>query len=395
MCLAEKTQVFPIRKNTHGDPQTLQNKHWRTSAKRPTLTVQARNASLLEPRKTIGGGISRHFYGANAVARYFIVRCERESAHRNTSYGATTMPFSTMPRLGFVGAGRLARCLAAVWSRAGYPITAIASRSAASAHEFAGELPECLVAADASAVAQHADILFLTVPDDSIGATANALRLDLPRGDAKAVVHCSGATPVDVLAAAQAQGADIGGFHPLFLFGGLPSDQTRIAGCSVTIEASGSLHDTLTALVQALGCHPLSIPPGGRLLYHAAAHYAASFALCSLSETVALWKELGFAEDDALRAVLPMLAGTIETAREKGLPGALAGPVSRGDAGIVIEQLALLQELGGDHAALYALLSRRAVALAKRRASPPPAEALDAMSHAIELVLNRTGPSDD
>ncbi len=33
MCLAEKTQMFPIRKNTHGDPQTLQNKQWRTSAK--------------------------------------------------------------------------------------------------------------------------------------------------------------------------------------------------------------------------------------------------------------------------------------------------------------------------------------------------------------------------
>jgi len=74
ICLAEKTQVFPVCKNTHGDPQTLQNKHWRSSAKRPTLTVQARNASLLEPRKTIGGGISRRFYGANAVARYFIVR---------------------------------------------------------------------------------------------------------------------------------------------------------------------------------------------------------------------------------------------------------------------------------------------------------------------------------
>jgi predicted short-subunit dehydrogenase-like oxidoreductase (DUF2520 family) len=305
------------------------------------------------------------------------------------------MPFSTMPRLGFVGAGRLARCLAAVWSRAGYPVTAISSRSAASAHEFAGELPECLVADSASAVTQHADIVFLTVPDDAIGATANALRLDHAHGNAKAIVHCSGATPVDVLASVAAQGADIGGFHPLFLFGGLPSDQTRIAGCSVTIEASGPLHDTLTALVQALGCHPLSIPPGGRLLYHAAAHYAASFALCSLSETVTLWKELGFAEDDALRAVLPMLAGTIETAREKGLPGALSGPVSRGDASIVIKQLALLQDLGGDHAALYALLSRRAVALAKRRASPPPAQALDAMSHAIELVLNGTGPSDD
>jgi predicted short-subunit dehydrogenase-like oxidoreductase (DUF2520 family) len=305
------------------------------------------------------------------------------------------MPFSTAPRLGFVGAGRLARCLAAVWSRAGYPVTAIASRSAASAYEFASELPGCIVAEDASAVAQHADIVFLTVPDDSIGATANTLQLDHARDSALAVVHCSGATPVDVLAPAQAQGADIGGFHPLFLFGGLPSDQTRIAGCSVTIEASGPLHDTLTALVQALGCHPLSIPPGGRLLYHAAAHYAASFALCSLSETVTLWKKLGFDEDDALRAVLPMLAGTIETAREKGLPGALAGPVSRGDAGIVVKQLALLQNLGGDHAALYALMSRRAVALAKRRVSPPPAETLDAMSHAIELVLSGAAPHVD
>jgi predicted short-subunit dehydrogenase-like oxidoreductase (DUF2520 family) len=302
------------------------------------------------------------------------------------------MPFSTTPRLGFVGAGRLARCVAAVWSRVGYPVTAIASRSAASALEFASELPGCIVADDASAVAQHADVVFLTVPDDAIGATANALQLDPSRRGAIAVVHCSGATPVDVLTSAQTQGADIGGFHPLFLFGGLPSDQTRIAGCSVTIEANGPLHDTLTELVRALGCHPLSIPSGGRLLYHGAAHYAASFALCALSETTTLWKELGFDEDEALRAVLPMLAGTIETAREKGLPGALAGPVSRGDASIVVKQLALLQALGGDHATLYALMSRRAVALARRRPSPPPAEALDAMERAINLVLNAAEP---
>jgi hypothetical protein len=52
MCLAKKTQVFPICKNTHGDPQTLQNKHWHTSAKRPILTVQARShvcSSLAKP----------------------------------------------------------------------------------------------------------------------------------------------------------------------------------------------------------------------------------------------------------------------------------------------------------------------------------------------------------
>ena len=124
------------------------------------------------------------------------------------------------------------------------------------------------------------------------------------------------------------------------------------------------------------------------MLYHAAAHYAASFALCSLAECVALWRTLGFAEDDALRALLPMLSGTIETARDKGLPNALAGPVSRGDTGVVEKQLALLEGLGGDHAALYGLLSRRAVGLAERRAAPPAT--IEAIAEAVEDSLTRS-----
>jgi predicted short-subunit dehydrogenase-like oxidoreductase (DUF2520 family) len=98
------------------------------------------------------------------------------------------------------------------------------------------------------------------------------------------------------------------------------------------------------------------------MLYHGAAHYAASFALCGLAEAVELWRGLGFDEAAALRALLPMLAGTIETARDKGNANALAGPVSRGDTGIVERQLALLEAHGGDHATLHALMTRRAVA---------------------------------
>jgi predicted short-subunit dehydrogenase-like oxidoreductase (DUF2520 family) len=301
------------------------------------------------------------------------------------------MPDAVKPRLGFVGAGRLARCVASVWSRAGFPVTAVASRSPGPAHELANELPGCVVHAHPRDVAAHADIVFLTVPDDDIRAAAHALDLNSSGDGARAVVHCSGATPLDVLAPVQEQGGAIGGFHPLFLFSGLAGDQARIAGCSVTIEASGPLLDTLTVLAGALGCHPLSIPPGGRMLYHAAAHYAASFALCALSETVELWKTLGFKEEDALRAILPMLAGTIATAGDKGLSGALAGPVSRGDAGIVEKQLALLEGLGGDHATLYALMTKRAVALARLRASPPSAAALAAIERAIDATLDGSG----
>ncbi|TKC91684.1 DUF2520 domain-containing protein [Trinickia terrae] len=298
------------------------------------------------------------------------------------------MPLSSAPRIGFIGAGRLARCLAAGFARAGHPVTAVASRSPQSARELAQQVAPCRAVDDPQQVIDAADIVFLTVSDDSIGTVANTLRFDAEDAHSKALVHCSGASPVELLAPARKQGAATGGFHPLYLFGGSPADIERIAGCSVTIEAEGELEAALAALARAISCHPLTIPPGTRMRYHGAAHYAASFALCALSECVELWRALGFTEAESLRALLPMLAGTIETARDKGLAGALAGPVSRGDAGVVEKQLALFETMGGDHAALYALLTRRAVALARQRAKPPAS--LDAIEAAVEASLARS-----
>ncbi|MCS3390953.1 DUF2520 domain-containing protein [Burkholderia thailandensis] len=321
------------------------------------------------------------------------------------------MPLSATPRIGFIGAGRLARCVARRFARAGYDVAAIASRSGASAAALAAQIDaertahdgalrdappaaapagraRCAALDSPQAVVDAADLIFVTTPDDALGRIAAELRFAPARTGGQALVHCSGASSVDLLDSARAQGAATGGFHPLYLFGGGDADLARIDGCSVTIEADGALKHTLVALAAALGCHPLSIPAGGRMLYHAAANYAASFALCNLAECVELWRTLGFAEDDALRALLPMLAGTVETARDKGLANALAGPVSRGDVGIVERQLALLESRGGDHAAFYALHTRRAVALARRRASPPPS--LDALEHALDASLARS-----
>ncbi|KVW47688.1 Rossmann-like and DUF2520 domain-containing protein [Burkholderia ubonensis] len=297
------------------------------------------------------------------------------------------MPLPVTPRLGFIGAGRLARCVAQRFAQAGFPVVAVASRTPASAAALAERLDGCRAVATPQEVVDAADLIFLTVPDDHLAASAAGLRFDTSRAARQALVHCSGASDVGLLDPAKRQGVTTGGFHPLYLFGGGDADLTRIDGCSVTIEADGALHATLVRLAAALGCHPLSIPAGGRMLYHAAAHYAASFALCGLAEAVELWRSLGFDEDAALRALLPMLAGTIETARDKGLSDALSGPVSRGDTGIVERQLALLEARGGDHATLYALLTRRAVALAAKRAAPPAA--LPALADAVEASLAR------
>lgn len=139
----------------------------------------------------------------------------------------------SLPRLGFVGAGRIARCLALGFARAGYPVTAIASRSPESARQLASQIESCAAYDDPQRIVESADILFLTVPDDSIGSTANTLAFPAgvaPGKEAWAVVHCSGASPVELLAPARDRGASIGGFHPLYLFSGDLTDVDRIAG---------------------------------------------------------------------------------------------------------------------------------------------------------------------
>ncbi|MCG1043136.1 DUF2520 domain-containing protein [Mycetohabitans sp. B8] len=297
------------------------------------------------------------------------------------------MPFPPQPTLGFIGAGRLARTLAAAWHRRGYRIAAVASRSEESSRQLAERAGQCQIVSDLRHVIEAATLVFVTVPDDAIGAVAAQLCYSPARAGSCALVHCSGASSVELLEPARAQGVLTGGFHPLYLFTGHAADVDRLAGCSITIEAPAPLDAALRALAGALDCVPLSIPSGTRMLYHGAASYAASFAVASLYENVTLWKHIGLDEDAALAALLPMLERTLQSVRDKGLSGAIAGPVSRGDVSVIRSQLDTLAALGEDHMALYAMLTRRVTALARRR-SPAPS-GLDAIEATVNAALQR------
>ncbi|AJC21802.2 NADP oxidoreductase [Pandoraea pulmonicola] len=282
--------------------------------------------------------------------------------------------------------------MAAAASRAGYRVTVVASRQLHAAQRIATALRECEPMPverprDMNAVFDHADLVFLTVPDDAIAICATALS---PKAG-QALVHCSGASEVALLAPAASHGAQIGGFHPLFLFAGLDNDAERMSGCAITIEADAPLNRTLQALARDMGCRALSIPAGERMRYHAGANYAASFLLCLLDEATTLWRAVGMPEADAQAAIWPLVMGTLDAARERGLPGALAGPVSRGDAGIVARHTEALAVMGGNHATLYSLLTLRAIHLARQRPNADHA-ALNAIARTIAPYLPPTAP---
>lgn len=260
-----------------------------------------------------------------------------------------------------IGAGRLGQTLARALVAQGEAVVAVASRRPEAAAALAAQLP-CCVAVSAERAVAMGDLVLLTVPDDAIRPLAESL----PWRADQAVVHCSGATELTALAAAAQAGAQVGGFHPLQIFSDPERAAQLLAGSAVAIEAEAPLLAELRRLALLLDMKPFQLPPGTRAAYHGAASFAASFLLSMLDEAVSVWAAIGLPQDLALQALLPLAQGTLQAAESRGLAGALAGPISRGDAGVVAQHLSAFEQLGGDHAAFYRELSLRQLTLARQ-----------------------------
>lgn len=268
---------------------------------------------------------------------------------------------SVFPRIGFIGAGRLASALAWCLDAKGADVHAAASRSAESAQSLAAGCRACAVTSP-QYVADVCDLVFITTPDAVIASTVQGLRWR----QGCSVVHCSGATDIDVLGKALAQGAEVGGFHPMQTFTDPAAAARTLPGCVVTIEAGEPLRQRLSRLAVALGCTVNHLPAGMRGRYHAASAYASQFINVLLAEGVQLWQSWGGTEQAALDALLPLLRGTATSIESSGLARGMPGPVSRGDTHTVESHVEALQALAPEMATLYRELCRRSVGLAQR-----------------------------
>jgi predicted short-subunit dehydrogenase-like oxidoreductase (DUF2520 family) len=267
------------------------------------------------------------------------------------------------PRVGFIGAGRVGKGLAWALAQSKHSVVAAASRSIGSAQQLAARIAGCHATANAQDVVDGADLVLLTVPDDAIAAVVANLKWR----QGVAVVHCSGATEVAVLAPAARAGAQIGGFHPLQLFADPDVALAGLRGCTIAIEAETPLSSQLELLAADLRCRTLCLPPGCRVRYHVAAHYAAGFVITLLKQATDLWQSFGVERDDAIRALLPLLRGTADSVERSGLSQGLAGTYSRGDIGTLEKHLAELDRVGPDALHLYCELALRSIPLGLER----------------------------
>ena len=296
-----------------------------------------------------------------------------------------------MLKIGFIGAGVVGTALATGLSRKGCEVVAVYSRSLSSAEKLAKSLPHCKVCRSAQEAADAAELTFITTPDDVIATVAAEVRWR----PGKSVVHCSGAHSLDILAPAEEDGASVGSFHPLQTFASVAQAIKNLPGSTFALEAGEPLRSTLKELASLLQGDWVELQPGDKVLYHTAAVFACNYMVTLVKLATDLWQNLGIPREQAVKALLPLLHGTINNIGNVGLPGCLTGPISRGDSGTISKHLAALESRNPELLAVYKELGLNTIpiALDKGRIDEPKAEELRKLLNHTEPVgaLGKTG----
>lgn len=241
-------------------------------------------------------------------------------------------------KTGFIGAGTTGTALAVRLSRKGWPVVAVSSRTLSSAQRLAGLVPGCRVCHTSQELAQAAEMVFITTPDDVIAQVCGQIRWS----KGQSVLHCSGAHSLDILEPARKVGAAVGSFHPLQTFADVDQAIANLPGSAFALESEGPLLSTLKDLTQLLAGHWVELKPGDKVLYHTAAVFACNYLVTLVKLALDLWKDFGLSSKEATGALLPLLRGTINNIDRVGLPDCLTGPVARGDLGTIEKHVSTL-----------------------------------------------------
>ena len=219
-------------------------------------------------------------------------------------------------------------------------------------------------------------LCLIAVPDQHVRDLACRLQ-----GRNAMFVHLSGAYGLELLDPLAQRGDSVGTLHPLQSFPAVRTAEA-FAGTFFAIDASTEqLCEILARLAGKLGGWSARVRAPERATYHAAATMAGPLVVALLSIAVRQFERAGLDSEQALDAVLPFLTGTVANLRAQRLPGALIGPIRRGDPETVSRHLAALDPAAR---AAYVVLSREAIELARRAGLGQ--QALDELARVLAIA---------
>ncbi len=285
-------------------------------------------------------------------------------------------PAEPTPSVFVMGAGVVGTALAARLVRAGIPVTGLHGRQREltdQARAISGvvatsdEIPEIL---------SQSDVVIISVRDERVPEVAGRLVKEKRLRREQVLLHTSGANPArTILAPAVGHVRAVGTLHPLVSFADARVAVEALPEVAFGIEGDEPARAIAKRIVRSLQARAVFLEADNLALYHAGAVLASNYVVALADMAQSLLIKAGVPADQALPVLIPLLSSVVQNLAHVGLPGALTGPVERGDVSSVERHLKTLQARAPELLELYKLVGRDVLRLAKEKANVDAAQA--------------------
>ena len=270
--------------------------------------------------------------------------------------------------IAIIGAGKVGSALALLLNKQGYDIVGIAIGKNPADKRLADDL-RVAVTRRPEEITVKADVVFITTPDRLIVPVTEEIRTKGGFREGHIVLHTSGSQPAEDLRAAGEAGAFVASMHPLQSFANVNMAIENLPGSYYALEGDESALQTAERIVADLNGRCFAIDGRDKPLYHAAACIASNYLVSLIHLATGFYQRFGLSRQEAFKALLPLINGTINNLAQLTPAEALTGPIARGDSETVARHLAALAELGETERELYRVMARYTIMVALEKGS--------------------------
>lgn len=261
-------------------------------------------------------------------------------------------------KFGFVGAGKVGQTFGRYLSQNGHQVVGYYSKTYAHAEDAA--IAVCGKAYDSlEALSKDSEIIALTVTDQMIEAVSRELCLLDTTGKVRFVIHMSGALSTRILE--RCDGIYYASIHPMQSFAKIEEALAQMPCTVFGIEGDEKAIAVFESLFKALGNEVIKLTEAQKVNYHLAAVIVSNYMVTLMHFGLSQMKAIGIEESTSIKALLPLIKGTLANIETFGPEKALTGPIARGDYKTV---KAHLHAMDHEAEALYKHLGRATLEMA-------------------------------
>lgn len=264
-------------------------------------------------------------------------------------------------KIGFIGAGKVGFALGKYLSENNINLVGYYSKNINSAIE-AAKFTNSKFFTSIKGIIKECDTIIITTPDSVIEEVWNSIKKLCI--NEKIICHCSGSLSSSIFSEIDNYSSYGYSIHPIFAFSDKYNSHKNLKSAFITIEGAEKYLNNIKELFSSLGNTVKVISKENKYKYHCASVMVSNHIIALINNSVSLLKECNFTDIEAIEALYPLIKNNIENVYTKGVKEALTGPIERGDVTTIKGHLDVLD---GDVKAIYTLLSRSLLNIAKEK----------------------------